>query len=517
MLAMIALDPESSAAVASSGESFGVTRTVFLRALAFVYAIAFLVGFNQAPALIGDDGLLPVRPFLRDLAEGAGGRGAGFWVDPSLFWVANSSLAFQVVCAIGIAVAVAVMLGATNAVLQLVLWVIQLSLVNVGQLFWGYGWETLLCEAGFLAIFLCPLRSVRPSAAPTPPVNVLWLLRWLLFRVMFGAGLIKLRGDTCWRDLTCLAFHYETQPNPNPLSYWLAHQPLWFHQFGVLTNHVVELIVPWFLFAPRRLRHLAALLEAGFQVFLILSGNLSFLNWLTLALCIPCFADSALLLVPAVLGARLEGVAHRAPSETGRWVSWVLVVGVAGLSIAPTANMLSPHQMMNASFNRLHLVNTYGAFGVVGRTRPELVIEGTRDAPGPEARWVEYGFKCKPGDVLRRPCWISPYHLRLDWQMWFAAMSEVDEEPWLVHLVAKLLVNDPLPLGLMDGNPFPKTPPRAIRVVRYTYRFAERGRADGAWWTRSDPEVYLQPFTRDDPRLRDFLQQQGWGDELPGS
>ena len=515
---MTALDPALSEAVVPDDEGLGITRAVFLRALAFVFAVAFLVDFNQAPALIGDDGLLPVRAFLRDLAERAGGRGAGFWADPSLFWVADSSLAFQVVCAVGIAIAVAVMLGATNAVLQLSLWVIQVSLVNVGQLFWGYGWETLLCEAGFLAIFLCPLRTVLPSRASRPPTNVLWLLRWLLFRVMFGAGLIKIRGDTCWRDLTCLAFHYETQPNPNPISFWLAHQPLAFHHLGVLTNHVVELVVPWFLFAPRRLRHAAALIEAGFQVSLILSGNLSFLNWLTLALCIPCFADSALLrLLPLALRGRFENRPRAAPSEVARGVSWAVALGVGALSIAPVANMLSSHQMMNASFNRLHLVNTYGAFGVVGRTRPELTIEGTRDLPGPNAHWVEYAFKCKPGDVLRRPCWISPYHLRLDWQMWFAAMSEVEEEPWLVHLVAKLLVNDPLPLALMDGNPFPKTPPRAIRVQRYTYRFAEPGRADGAWWTRSDPEIFLQPVTLDDPRLRGFLQEQGWGDEVPGS
>ena len=330
---------------------------------------------------------------------------------------------------------------------------------------------------------------------------------------MFGAGLIKIHGDSCWRDLTCLYYHYETQPIPSPLSWWLHFRPHWFHQFGVAWNHFIELIVPWFAFWPRLARHIAGVLLVSFQGVLILSGNLSFLNWLTIVPMLACFDDS---LLGRVLPRRLVDRAKRA-AETAQpsrlhnacVVGLVIVIGL--LSIYPVANMLSPQQIMNTSFNRLHLVNTYGAFGSVGRERHEIVFEGTDEAVVTErTRWKEYQFKAKPGDPLRRPALIAPYQPRIDWQIWFAAMATPDQYPWTTHFVWKLLHNDAGALSLLANNPFPDKPPRYIRAVFYRYRFAPPRDPTGAWWKREPLGLWLPALSAADPKLRRFLAAYGW-------
>lgn len=493
-----------------SGErvQYWLTRFAFMRALGLVYSVAFLVLWNQMLPLFGAHGLLPARALLRDL------QGASFWELPTLFVLDVSDLSLRCAAAVGLALSLALFAGLEHALLLAALWAIYLSFVHIGQDFYGYGWEILLLEAGFLAIFLAPVRSVLPLSATSPPARpVIWLLRWLLFRLMFGAGLIKLRGDPCWRDLTCLAYHYETQPNPHPLS-WLLHQaPLWFHQLGVVFNHVVELAAPWFVFGPRRARQFAALAIVAFQVSLILSGNLSFLNWLTIAIAIACFDDAALARVlPAGLVRRAAGLDDRAPRASrlqhGVVIALCALVGV--LSYDPVINMLSPRQRMNSSFDPLHLVNTYGAFGSVGKTRDEVILEGTSDRlPTQQSRWLEYEFKCKPGAVARRPCLITPYHLRLDWQMWFAALSDFEQEPWILSLVYRLLQNDREVIGLLERSPFPDRAPQAIRALRYRYHFTKLGDGSRAYWRRELIGDYLPPLTANHPALLQWLRQRG--------
>jgi hypothetical protein len=339
------------------------------------------------------------------------------------------------------------------------------------------------------------------------------LLRWVLFRLMFGAGMIKIRGDSCWTDFTCLAFHYETQPNPNPLS-WLLHQaPIGFHRAGVAFNHMVELIVPWGVFGPARVRHVAGAMTVAFQTMLILSGNLSFLNWLSIAVTLACFDDSLLSkITPARIRTRVHALyAERTTSAAQRWATGMLAALVLVLSYAPIVNLLSPRQAMNTSFDPLHLVNSYGAFGSVGRERDEVIIEGTRDAqPGPNARWLEYEFPCKPGDVRRRPCVITPYHYRLDWQMWFAALGDLSREPWLGNLAYKLLRAEPAVRALLAYDPFGADPPRYVRAERYRYRFTRLGEHTDAWWSRTHLGPYLQPVSLDSAPLRAFIEGHGW-------
>jgi Lipase maturation factor len=493
--------------------SYWLTRFVLLRWLGLVYGVAFLVAANQIVPLIGADGLLPVGQFLDRVQAICGSRAAGFLQLPSLFWLRHSD-AFLVAAAwVGVALSVVVMLGYADAILMTILWALYLSFVHVGQDWYSYGWEIQLLETGFLAIFLCPLLDGRPFPRRPPPTPVLWLFRWLGFRIMVGAGLIKLRGDPCWRNLTCLYYHYETQPVPNPLSRYLFFLPHWFQKLSVLWNHFIELIVPWFMFAPRRARHLAGVLLVSFQFILILSGNLSFLNWLTIVPMLACFDDS---FWRRILPRRLTACATRAaaearPSRGHQIAVALLVLIVVVLSFFPVLNMLSPHQAMNTSFDRLHLVNTYGAFGTVGRVRREIVFEGTSDPViNAQTKWKEYEFPAKPGNPMRRPCIITPYHYRLDWQMWFAAMATPEQYPWTLNFVWKLLHNDSQTLSLLANNPFPKQPPRYIRAVLYRYRFAPPGNPSGAWWVRRRVGSWLPPLSVDDPAFRRFLADYGW-------
>ena len=313
---------------------------------------------------------------------------------------------------------------------------------------------------------------------------------------MFGAGLIKLRGDACWTDLTCLAYHYETQPIPNPLSWYFHLAPLWFHKGGVLFNHFAELVAPVLLFAPRRARLFGAAAIVAFQGVLILSGNLSWLNWLTIAVAVAAFDDA--FLSRCFRRRTLERARALAAASHSSMVRSVVVgilaVLVGYLSIDPILNMFSPRQVMNTSFDPFHLVNTYGAFGTVGRERDEIVLSGTTEEDvGRETVWLEYEFRCKPGDIRRRPCIVSPYHERIDWQMWFAAMSVIQREPWLVRFIQKLLEGDPLAAGLLARDPFRGSAPRYIKADLYRYELTDAG---DAWWQRTYVRPYLPPVAK---------------------
>ncbi|MDP9245815.1 MAG: lipase maturation factor family protein, partial [Chloroflexota bacterium] len=322
------------------------------------------------------------------------------------------------------------------------------------------------------------------------PLPLIYLARWLVFRVEFGAGLIKMRGDACWRDLTCLYYHHETQPMPNPLSWRFHHLPKALHRIEVVGNHIAQLVVPWFLFAPQPVATVAGTIIVATQSWLLLSGNFSWLNLITIVLAFSAFDDAAL--------ARLLPIAQPAvESSLPHGVAVVLVtLLLLGLSYRPAKNLLSSSQRMNSSFDPLHLVNAYGAFGSVTKQRYEVIIEGTTDPePTDASEWREYEFKAKPGDVRRRPTQYAPYHLRLDWLMWFAAFSSPRYHEWFMPLLAKLLEGDRAILALLDRDPFEGTPPKVIRAQLWLYRYttpAER-RSTGAWWHRTYVRPYVPP------------------------
>lgn len=479
---------------------YWLTRWLLQRGLGVIYLVAFLVAVNQFRPLLGTRGLTPVPYFVEH---------SQFWQSPSLFYFHYSDALASTLCWLGTICAALAVLGISerfgtpaSMVIWGVMWLVYLSITNVGQTWYGFGWESLLLECGFLAIFL----GARNTA---PPVIVIWMFRWVLFRIMLGAGLIKLRGDSCWRDLTCLVYHYTTQPMPNPLSWYFNRLPLTMNKIGVLWNHFAELVAPFGALVPlRRVRQAAGIIMIVFQVTIILSGNLSWLNWLTIVTAFACLDDRLLAHVIHVHAGPLAPIALPHQIALG-----VLTALVAVLSIRPALNLISGQQMMNASFEPLHLVNTYGAFGSISRQRYEIIVEGATDSViTPATVWKEYQFKGKPGDVSHMPPWVAPYHLRLDWLMWFAALSPAYADPWFLPFIARLLQNDRPTLALLRSNPFHDHPPVWIRAEMYEYRFttAAEHRQTGNWWTRTLQGDYMRPVSLATPGFLPSLEAQGW-------
>lgn len=493
--------------------TYWLTRFVILRLLGVIYAIAFLVAINQIVPLIGSDGLTPVGIYLKQVSRALGSDGAGFLRLPSLFWFVHSDTALLTVAWIGFVLSCAVAAGYANALLLAVLWLLYMSIVHVGQEWYGYGWEIQLTETGFLAIFLCPLLDLRPFPRHAPPFPVIVLFRWLAFRIMLGAGLIKIRGDEIWRNSTALYYQFETQPIPGPLSRWFHFLPRTVLKIGVWFNWLAEIAAPLFVFWPRIARHIAGVVIVLFQINIILSGNLSFLNWLTIIPALACFDDGFWSrILPRSLVRKAEAAADRAEeSKPMLTTAWIVTVVIGFLSVQPVINMLSPGQIMNTSFDPLDLVNTYGAFGTVGQERLNVIFEGTMDEDSTDkANWKPYIYKGLPVALDKRPPQIAPYQLRLDWQMWFASMSSPDEYPWTLNLVWKLLHNDPRAVSLFAGNPFPGKPPRYIRAVLYRYSFAKPGNPLDLWWNRERVNTWLPAMSAKDPRLMEFLKTAGW-------
>ncbi|XP_070939926.1 lipase maturation factor 1 isoform X3 [Macaca nemestrina] len=582
-------DPAGSPAHLHAG-TFWLTRIVLLKALAFVYFVAFLVAFHQNKQLIGDRGLLPCRVFLKNFQQYFQDKTSWevFSYMPTILWLTdwsdtNSTLDSLALLGLGISSFVLIT-GCANMLLMAALWGLYMSLVNVGHVWYSFGWESQLLETGFLGIFLCPLWTLSrlPQHTPTSRI-VLWGFRWLIFRIMLGAGLIKIRGDRCWRDLTCMDFHYEekfadcflrsgpavptcpdppfpwpraecpgrtgapglavqcdtatptswltaefqTQPVPNPVAYYLHHSPWWFHRFETLSNHFIELLVPFFLFLGRRACIIHGALQILFQAILIVSGNLSFLNWLTMVPSLACFDDATLgFLFPSGPGSLKDRVLQmqreiRGPRPKPRFGSVVrraanvsLGILLAWLSVPVVLNLLSSRQVMNTHFNSLHIVNTYGAFGSITKERTEVILQGTAspNTSAPDTVWEDYEFKCKPGDPSRRPCLISPYHYRLDWLMWFAAFQTYEHNDWILHLAGKLLASDAEALSLLAHNPFAsRPPPRWVRGEHYRYKFSRPGgrhAAEGKWWVRKRIGAYFPPLSLEE--LRPYFRDRGW-------
>ena len=477
-----------------------LVRLLLQRGLAALFLIAFISALNQFKALLGEQGLLPVPRFVDPSRR---------WDAPSIFNWHYSDRLLEVVAWIGILLSLAALSGLAEAGsfwlcagTWLILWLLYLSIVNVGQTFYAFGWESMLLEAGFFAAFTGPAHS----EANLIPVLI---LRWMLFRTEVGAGLIKLRHDQCWRDFTCLFYHYETQPLPNPLSWYFHRIPKILHRFAVLFSHFVQIIVPFGLFAPQPVSSIAGSLTIFHQLWLNVSGNYSWLNWLTVVLGFAAYSDATLKLV---LPLTIPQVVPNASFVVG--VLYGLAVAVVLLSIRPVLNLFSKHQLMNYSYNRFHLINTYGAFGSVTKKRYEIIIECT-DEPAitPSTRWQEYEFKAKPGDPNRMPPQVAPYHLRLDWLMWFLPFSVLvgnkriqvpGYEIWFLRLVQRLLQGDKPTIKLLKRSPLQDRRPTFVRALFYLYRYTtpQEKRASGAWWTRSLIDIYLPAVSLN--QLRDI-------------
>lgn len=474
------------------------TRRVFLSLLGVIYAVAFASLWAQVHGLIGSEGVLPARDYLAGAAAELGG--AAWHRVPTVLWVGASDAALHALCAAGVGVGVALALGLAPLPCLALLWALYLSAVAVGGIFFGYQWDGLLLECGLLAIFFAP-TGLRPDwRGGTPPSRlVLLLLRWLLFRLMFLSGAGKLlSGDPTWADGTALEYHYWTQPLPHLGSY-LAHQlPAAFHRLSTAATLAIEGIVPFLVFGPRRLRRLAFAAFAGLLLLIVLTGNYGFFEPLALVLCL-CLLDDRDL--HALRPRRWRGKAPTPPPAPPARVGprSVLTAAFAAcallLSAVPTGQRLGlwsePPEALRPLVRLagpLRSFNGYGLFTVMTTTRPEIVVEGSRDG----REWRAYEFRWKPGRLDRPPGWTALHMPRLDWQMWFAALGGGRPASWYPAFVLRLLEGSPWVLGLLEANPFPDGPPRYVRSTRFRYRFttpAERA-ASGRWWRRERPGPY---------------------------
>ncbi len=479
--------------------SYFLARWLFLKGLALVYLLAFLSLWPQIGGLVGPGGILPAERYL-EAARTQLGTDA-YRVLPTLAWLHPGGETPEILCLAGAVLALLLLAGVAAPVMLAGLWALYLSITVIGQDFLSFQWDALLLEAGFLALFVAPMQLRRGlGLASPPPATGLLMLRLLLFKLMFMSGMVKLlSGDPSWRDLTALSHHYQTQPLPNPLSWYVHHLPLGAHQASTAGMFLVELALPFLIFLPRRLRVLPATGFLLLQVGIAATGNYGFFNLLSTILVIPLLDDAMLArLLPARLGWKLPsarswvGLPRRL--VTGAVCAGVLVTGLAvmGARLGWPDPLPSPARSLLSWTGPWRTLNGYGLFAVMTVRRPEIQIEGSRDG----ITWKPYRFRWKAGSLDEAPPVVAPHMPRLDWQMWFAALGSPRTSTWFARLLEQLLRGSPEVTGLLADNPFPTDPPRQIRATLYEYRFTspEEARASGGnWWKREEKGIYAGP------------------------
>ena len=466
------------------------SRWLFLRGLGLIYIIAFVSLWLQVHGLIGSNGILPAENYLAAAHQQIGAK--GYHLVPTLFWLNSSDLFLHLICAGGVLLSLVLIAGFFPTISLMGLWTFYLSLVTVGQVFLRFQWDILLLEAGFLAIFFTPLK-LRDSFNFTPQSSTpfLWLFRWLLFRLMFASGFVKLVSDEVWRNLTALNYHYETQPLPTWIGWYVHQLPDWLHKISIIGMFAIELAVPFLIFAPRRFRTAGCIGLTSLQILIFLTGNYCFFNLLTIVLCLLLIDD---ITWKSLLPKRLMPSCYPVELPPNR-ISKICLIAVAITLFIMSSIQFGEQIFRNAKLPELawilpfRSVNTYGLFADMTESRPEIIVEGSNDGK----KWETYEFKWKPGSLNRAPRWVAPHQPRLDWQMWFAALrSNYQNTSWFLDFMGTLLQGKPEVLRLLSENPFPDTPPRYVRAVLYDYQFTDipTKRIEGTWWQRKRIGIY---------------------------
>jgi hypothetical protein len=434
---------------------------LFLRGLALIYFAAFTSMAVQIEGLVGANGILPIASKL-DLIERFYPQ-QYFWRMPTVFWFNASDTMLVSVCYIGIVAASLLLLNIFPRAMLIICYGLYLSVVEAGQDFTHFQWDVFLLETGFLAIFLSWGSGI-----------VVLLFRWLLMRFMFMGGLVKIAsGDPSWANLTALNFHYETQPLPTPVAYYAYQLPEWFHKICVAGVFFIELVVPFFIFLPRRFRIFACYAFIFLQGTIILTGNYTFFNLLTILLCLFLLDDQD---ISKIFSYRLIAkVKQNTPTPSsiatlcaGLWASLVLLICASQVWLYHVnLPMIEPLKSLLRTTSTLSLVNNYGPFSVMTTQRKEIIVQGSNDAQ----HWSSYEFKYKPGNLTHGLGWNIPHQPRLDWQMWFAALDNSQQKSWVDKFLIRLLEGSPQVLALLGNNPFPENPPAYIRALRYRYSF----------------------------------------------
>jgi lipase maturation factor 1 len=479
--------------------TFGVSTWLFLRLIGVVYLLAFVSYWVQLPGLNGAKGILPAAEFFDRVREILGN--AGFLQFPSVCWLGAGDPALYSWCAAGILAAIVLIVGFMPLPCLIFLWFDYLSLTVAGQLFYQYQWDVLLLEAGFMSIFLAPL-VLRLGTAANPPRAARFLIVWLLFRLIFASGVVKLTsGDPAWANGSALEYHYFTQPLPTPLAWFAQQLPASWQSVSLWTMFAIELVLPFFLFGPRRVRLFATGAIAMLQLLIALTGNYGFFNLLTLVLCLICMDDAVWRqLRPAKWPLARER--HRPARFLPRKLVFAATLAIVLLSLVPLAAafrrpmpVLAPLAIVYEAVTPFRTINGYGLFAVMTKERKEILVQGSEDG----VTWKAYTFRFKPGDPRRAPPWVAPYMPRLDWQMWFVALGTAEQNPWFLRFLERLLEGSSTVSDLLEQNPFENNPPRFLRALsdRYTFTTITEGRRTGLWWNVEPAATYFPAVSLD--------------------
>jgi lipase maturation factor 1 len=482
-----------------------LTRSVVLRGLGLVYLAAFTSLAVQLDGLIGSRGISPAAEYLARAQQVLGSAPATYWRLPTLFWISASDRSLHAVCWSGIAISVALLAGFLPGWSAIWLWVSYLSLVVVGQEFLSFQWDTLLLESGLLAVLVAPWGLWLGRAKDEPWGLSIWLVRWLVFRLMFLSGIVKLTShDPTWRDWSALGYHYETQPLATPTSWYVHQMPAWFHGLSVGFMFAVELIAPFFVFGPRPIRIVGFMSLVLLQVLIAATGNYGFFNLLAIVLCLSLLDDCDFdwLRRRVRFGKDEAGSIAGASGKAWSWPRKAIVVALGGVIWVVTAvqtlesavpESIIPSELITLCdwVRPLRSTNNYGLFAVMTTKRPEIIVEGSDDG----VNWQPYRFRWKPCELDRAPLFTTPHMPRLDWQMWFAALAgDCRSAPWFIRFVERLLAGERAVVSLLRDNPFPDHPPRYVRARLFLYRFSRWGSGD--WWTREDAGMYCPILIR---------------------
>lgn len=482
--------------------SFYCARNLFLRLLGGVYFLAFFSLVFQAQALWGSHGILPAADYIEAVRHYYGPD--CYFKFLTIFWFNASDAFFVYACYLGMIFSVILMAGLVPAVSCLVLWFLYISFINIGQDFMSFQWDILLVEVGFLSIFLSPWGWKLNTAKGKLSWVIVILLQIVLFKVMVQSGLVKLLShDKTWADLTAMTYHYWTQPIPNPFSWYIHHLPPWFHKVSCFMMFVIELFVPLWIFMGRRMRLAAVVPLIGLQGLILATGNYCFFNLLIIVLCVLLIDDQTFRSIGASKWMSRIVPDGKAP-QPARWFHFIKP-GIC-LAVAVIICLLNVNHIIRMSFGRkavpvvmkaiedaadpFLISHSYGLFAVMTTRRPEIIVEGSLDG----RTWEAYEFRYKPGDLKRRPPQVAPFQPRMDWQMWFAALSgHVERSPWFLNMLERLARNEPSVLKLFAHNPFEGSSPKYLRAKLYYYEFTspEQRHETGQWWKRSYWKMYL--------------------------
>jgi len=460
-------------------ESYTIVASLFPRLLGLVFFFAFGAFLFQIKGLIGKNGILPIGTYLGLIRANYPKK--CYTLVPTVFWLNCSDTALMAVVGTGTALSVLLMLGVYPPLLLFLIYVLYLSIVHAGQDFLGFGWEGFLLEVTISAFFM--------SLTPVPNVMVWISLNLILFRFHFQGGAVKLQsGDPNWRNLTGVAYHYQSQPLPNTQAWYAYKLPIWFQKLSTFLMLFVEIVIPFGMFGPDWMRLGVFYCLFGLQILIWFTGNFSFLNHLTVVLCTVLVANQYLtswFAVPETMSAP--------------WALDIFCYGVGLFLVIVQLMHLWDHFAPNPLFShwlqklsRYHIANRYGIFAVMTTTRNEIVFEGSHDG----VEWKEYLFYYKPSEIERRPRRISPYQPRLDWQAWFLPFGHFRYDAWLGEFIYCLLKGNREVLALLRGNPFPDAPPRFVRALMYEYVFstAEEKKKHGWWWHREFVREFTPPM-----------------------